>query len=231
MLGLSESSVFKRLQRLRIESTPYRKATYARALKMIYLPHERTPLLAEFFGIMLGDGHVSNTQAVVTLGTKELEYVHYVAGVMYALFGVPATTCIRKNSYRDVYIGSTRLTGWLRAEGLVSNKVAAQVDVPGWVFSCPEHMQAFIRGFFDTDGSVYALRFGIQIEFTNHALPLLLSLQRMLIELGYTPSAVSVCKVYLTRRRDVQRFFSEIRPANQKHVRRYEEISKSLTRR
>lgn len=85
-------------------------------------------------------------------------------------------------------------------------------------------MQSFVRGFFDTDGSVYKLKYGIQISFTNYSKPLLESLQSVLIKLGYNPSRISVNKVYLTQVKDVERFFREICPKNQKHLRRFIEF-------
>lgn len=173
---------------------------------------------------MLGDGHVSHFQTVVTLGTKELEYVHYVASLMESLFGVSATILVRQDGYRDVYIGSVALTTWLRSKGLVHNKVASQVDVPSWIFAKTEFITAFLRGFFDTDGSVYGLRHGIQISLTNRSLLLLHSLRSMLITLQYRPSEVGSWRVYLTRRPEIRRFFAEIQPANTKHLRRYKHI-------
>ena len=227
VLDLADQTVFRRLKRLGISTCPERKPNYLRKRKDVRLPSEYSKELAEFLGIMLGDGHISKYQTIVTLGTKELDYVQYVAELMSRLFGVPATIIVEKNGYHDVYIGSIDLTRWLRGHGLVSNKVRDQVDVPGWITNDPEWMQAFIRGFFDTDGSIYRLRFGCQISLTNHSLPLLRSLRVMLSKLGYKPSEVSAYRVYLTRRGDVKRFFEEVRPANTKHTRRFEVISKT----
>lgn len=223
-IGLGQGTVFKRMQRLGVLSTPQTKARYLNTKKEIFLPHTRTTELAEFFGIILGDGNISHFQTRITLGTKELEYVEYVAALMDRVFQTPATICIRSSGYRDVYIGSVLLTKWLREEGLMPNKVASQVSAPAWIFERPEFMSAFLKGFFDTDGSIYKLRFGMQISLTNYSLPLLVSLQAMLVKLGYKPSAISSCKVYLTRKADIERFFSEIRPANSKHLRRYYNI-------
>lgn len=163
---------------------------------------------------MLGDGHVSRFQTAVSLGTKEYRYAEYVADLMHHLFATQPSIFISKKGYRTVCLSSSIIANWFIQEGLVPNKVAAQVDSPAWI-------RSFIRGFFDTDGSIYRLRFGRQIEFTNHSLPLLNSLQGMLITLGYKPSTVCGNRVYVTRRSDVDRFFAEIRPANAKHVERF----------
>src|SRR3989344_7895959 len=80
-LGLAEQTVFKRLVRLGVPILSHLKPNYLRKKKNVVLP-DRSERLAEFFGIMLGDGHVSHFQTVVTLGTKELEYVEYVSRIM-----------------------------------------------------------------------------------------------------------------------------------------------------
>ena len=80
------------------------------------------------------------------------------------------------------------------------------------------------------NGSVYKLKYGIQISFCNRSLPILKSLQLMLKKLGYTPSSVSLYNIYLTKRKDVKRFFEEIKPSNPKHIDRYLKIENELRR-
>ena len=224
-LSISYQTVFDRLRRLDIKTEPKKKLKFQNRRSDVRLP-KQSVLLAEFLGIMLGDGHISHFQTIVTLGTKELAYVKYVQALMQELFKVKATISIKKSGYRDVYIGSTLITKWLKEQGLVENKVAAQVGVPKWIMSNKKYMEAFARGFFDTDGSVYNLRFGIQISLTNRSAPLLLALQDMLRKLGYRASEASAYKVYITKREDVQRFFKEVAPANLKHRRRFDKFAR-----
>ncbi|OHA08673.1 MAG: hypothetical protein A3B37_01875 [Candidatus Sungbacteria bacterium RIFCSPLOWO2_01_FULL_59_16] len=225
LLGIAEQTVFQRLERLGIPTAPERKATYAaRRRQDVVVPKCYTAKLAEFFGIMLGDGRLAPYQVVVTLGTKEYGYARHVCWLMEELFGVLARVAVRGSGYRDVYLGSLDLVEWFKREGLVHNKVRFQVDIPAWIFSRREFLNAFVRGFFDTDGSVYALRFGTQLSFTNRSAPLLRSLRRALLLLGYHPSMVSSYCIYLTRRDEIVRFFREVRPANIKHRQRFAAI-------
>lgn len=223
ILGLVDASVYDRLIRLGIRTNRAGKTKFNNQRSDVYFP-EPTPSFAEFLGIMLGDGHVSHFQTMVTLGTKELQYARYVRKLMQNLFGGTPRIAKSARGDRTVYLGSTMVVKRLKEGGLVQNKVAAQVDVPTWIVEKPEYMKAFVRGFFDTDGSIYKLKFGVQISLTNRSAPLLASLQKMLKNLQYYPSAVSADRVYLTRRSDVERFFQEIRPANLKHQRRFAEV-------
>ncbi len=222
ILKIRPQSVFIRLKRLNIKTCPERKKNYQNRRNDVIIPKSYSPELAEFFGIMFGDGSLSHFQTMVTLGIKEMSYAKYVADLMEKIFGVIATISIRKGGYKDVYIGSVELTSWLQREGLVFNKVKSQVDVPVWIFSRKIYMERFLRGFFDTDGSVYKIRFGIQIAFINFSVPLLCSLHKMLKKLSYRPSEASSHKIYITKRPEVVRFFREINPANEKHRQRFE---------
>src|SRR5437868_6628265 len=66
LLGIAEQTVF---QRLKFFGIPTNLAFKKR--QDVTLPIKYTGDLAEFFGIMLGDGHLSHFQAVINLGTKE----------------------------------------------------------------------------------------------------------------------------------------------------------------
>lgn len=209
-LGISQSTVFDRMKKLSIKSTPYLKKHYRNSRTGVKIPSKFSADLAEFIGIMLGDGSLTHFQVVVTLGNKEIVYARYVCDLIKKLFGIEAKIGVRVTGYCDVYIGSVRLTSYLFKMGLVRNKVKSQVDVPVWIMTKPEYMRACLRGFFDTDGSVYKLRFGNQISLCNASLPLLKSLQLMLLRLEYRPSSISLKNVYLTRRQDLKRFFEEI---------------------
>ena len=199
ILNIAEQTVFQRLKRLDIPTSPNHKVGFLKKRHDIVIPQYYSKELAEFFGIMLGDGHISHFQVIVNLGSKEDMYVVYVVELIRKIFRVRPKVCIRKNNYKDVYLGSVDLTKWLLEQGLVNNKVLSQVDIPKWIFSDKEFIQRFIRGFFDTDGSIYKLRYGVQISFTNFSRPLLRSLQKLLLELKYKPSGISSNKIYITR--------------------------------
>src|SRR3989344_2527705 len=230
ILGIAEQTVFERLKRLDIPPAPYLKRNYLNKRSDISIPKNFTADLAEFFGIMLGDGGITHFQIIVTLGNKEASYAEYVRNLINKIFNVYPKVSIRKTGHRDIYLGSVDLTSWLIGHGFAHNKVRSQVDVPKWIFSDAKYMRRFLRGFFDTDGSVYKIRFGIQISLCNKSRPLLESLRKMLINLQFKPSGISSNKIYLTRADDVQKFFEEIKPQNSKHQQRFHDFIKQSRR-
>src|ERR1051326_2953723 len=86
IINISESAVYDRLQRLSIRTQREQKLKYNNQNTVVSIPSVYSPDLAEFVGILLGDGHLNLTQVTVTLGNKELNYVEYVAGLMEKLF-------------------------------------------------------------------------------------------------------------------------------------------------
>jgi DNA-binding transcriptional regulator WhiA len=230
ILNVPESTIFRRMNRLGIKTQPHLKTNYLKKRNDVNIPLVYSKDLAEFFGIMLGDGHISHFQIVVSLGNKEEKYAKHVSLLIKKIFKVQAKISVRGNGYRDVYLGSVDITSWLFKKGLVSNKVKSQVNVPSWIFTQDNYMRGFLRGFFDTDGSIYRLKYGIQMSFCNRSLPLLKSLQLMLKRLRYNPSGISLYNLYLTRRKDIKTFFEEIKPSNNKHITRYLKIEKNMRR-
>src|SRR3989344_8473434 len=153
LLGIAEPTVYQRLKRLGIKTNPELKKTYLIKKRTdINIPRTHTPELAEFFGIMLGDGKLSKYQIVVNLGDKEMEYAKQVVDLIKNVFGALPKIAIRKTGYKDVYLGSIDLSSWFMKEGLVYNKVLKQVAAPKWIFQNSSFISGFLRGFFDTDG-------------------------------------------------------------------------------
>lgn len=220
ILNLSYQTVFERLQFFKIPSNAKFKQR-----RDVVIPTEYTPDLAEFFGVMLGDGSLSHFQVIITLGTKEFSYAKSLLDLIESIFRVRPKIAIRKTGEKDVYFGSVAVTSWLQQEGLVFNKVKTQVNAPQWIFTREVFMKRFLRGFFDTDGSVYKLRWGMQVSFCNRSLPLLNSIRNMLVYLGYSASQISGYNLYLTKKVDVARFFKEINPRNIKHQLRFRKFT------
>lgn len=220
LLGLGQSTVYDRLKRLGIKSIRSEKIRFNNKRTDILIPVKYSGVLAEFVGIMLGDGHLNKNQVIVTLGNKEKEYVKYVAKLIKKVFFVRPKV-IDVKGYSVIYFGSVDVVRWLLSMGLVFNKVKSQVGVPHWIFSNKKYIHSFLRGFFDTDGSVYRLKFGIQMAYTNRSIPLLWGAREGLSLIDLNPSKISNFRIYLTRKRDISTFFDKIRPANEKHVKRY----------
>lgn len=226
ILNLSESGVYDRLIRLNIPSQRSKKPHVNNKRTDINIPNYSTDL-AEFIGVMLGDGNLNPNQVKVILNINEKGYAEYVIRLIENIFNAKPKYFTRNNKKALViYLGSVDIVNWLKDMGLSSNKVRDQVDVPTWIFKRKDYLKSFIRGFFDTDGSVYKIKFGVQISFKNRSLDLLKSIRKILLSLDYNPSKISSSSLYLTRKNDLSRFFRDISPRNTKHKQRYKKFAK-----
>lgn len=228
LLKMSEAGVYGRLIRCGIPINRAGKPGFNNSYNGLIDIPPYSERLAEFIGILLGDGSLNYYQVTVTLGTKELNYALFISSLMDEIFDVQSRILIsRRTNYRVVYFGSRKIVLWLLDMGLAYNKVVAQVAIPSWCFNNIDYMKAALRGLIDTDGSIYALRSGAQISLTNRSIPLLKGAQAMLQYLGYSPSRISCYKIYLTKKADLLRYFNEIGFHNQKHIQRFSTFVKT----
>lgn len=123
---------------------------------------QKSALLAEFFGIMLGDGGVSAYQIMITLNRfDDAEYILFVSNVVDTLFDIkPKVRMYSENSITKsvgrIEISRRDLVEFLTQNGLVlGNKVRQQATVPKWILENKEYRIACLRGLIDTDGCVY----------------------------------------------------------------------------
>ncbi len=157
--------------------------------------------LAEFVGILLGDGGITAGQAVITLNSEaDREYLVFVIGLIKRLFGFEAPYVKRKDCKANmIFCNGVKFVDYLLGLGLrVGNKVKQQVGIPDWVFTKMEYKTACLRGLMDTDGGVFMHRYKVggkeyrylKVCFTNRSMPILMFVRDVLVELGMTPKVV-----------------------------------------
>jgi len=194
---------------------------------------QRSSLLAEWIGIMLGDGGISDMQVVVTLHRKDdREYIDFVVGLIYKLFGVNPSLQNKKNDAAvDIVVSRISLVEFcIKQLGLVKgNKTKQQSDIPSWVKKERRYYLSCIRGLMDTDGSIFTHRYKVKgkeyaykkIIFTNRSMPLLQSVFFILKKEGFNPRKTGQA-VYLESQQDVGRYMKQISSHNLKHLQRYQ---------
>jgi transcriptional regulator with XRE-family HTH domain len=91
--------------------------------------------LAEFTGIMLGDGGIAPYYIHITLSNTEKAYIGYVMNLINRLFDVhPKLYKLKYAKAVDIVIQRKKLVDFCQQIGLVlGNKVKHQVDIPEWV--------------------------------------------------------------------------------------------------
>lgn len=118
---------------------------------------KRNESLAEFSGIMLGDGGVSKYHTTVTLSSQEKEYILFVSKMINKLFAiVPKIYNIKGAKAVKIVVNRKKLVDFCQDIGLVKgNKIKQQIDIPNWIKENRDFSKACVRGLIDTDGCFY----------------------------------------------------------------------------
>ncbi len=202
-------------------------------LEKVKIPR-KSKLLAEFIGILLGDGHIAQYQVTVTLSSEEKEYIHYVSNLIKKLFGVVVGITKQKQKKAVTIVINRRLVvDFCQEFGFeMGNKVTHQVDIPNWIKENKTFSKECIRGLFDTDGCFFNHNYIVggkrysylKIAFTSASAPLRLSVREILINFGFNVRMSKVRKnsngrdIRIEDSQYVQRYIKEIGSHNQKHI-------------
>lgn len=197
--------------------------------------------LAEFVGILLGDGNIfvkkySSKHVVYQVricGDKnnEKDYMlYFVRSLIIELFKLVPKVKFHKNSAIYICINSKPLVEFLKKIGLKSgNKITNCITIPFWIKCKKSYLQACIRGLIDTDGSVFRLSNKnpnyIRISFKNRNKKLLKDVKVALTKLGFSPSKIIYFNIFITRQSDVKKYVKEIGFKNPKHISKLREIA------
>lgn len=194
------------------------------------LPSKR---LAEFVGIMLGDGGVSKYQFTVTLNSvTDKEYLAFVKKLVEDLFKIPVGVYInKKSSAWRIVVSRSSLISYLLTLGLKEgNKVTQQVDIPQWIKSNRPHSMACLRGLIDTDGCIILHRYHSKgrvyrykkIGYTSRSYPLICSVCDILSNLAIKHRITkNRYEVRIEAKEDVCKYFQLVGTHNPKHLNRY----------
>lgn len=185
--------------------------------------------LAEFVGIMLGDGGISSYAVTITLSSEEKEYINYISGLIFDLFKVrPKVYKSKIANAVNIVVHRKQFVDFCLSMGLVlGNKVKQEVNIPGWILSNKKYLPACLKGLFDTDGCVFVHEylasgkryFYLKIAFTNASKPLVFSVHQSLVQLGISSRVSKNLKdVRIEDQAQVSKYISMIGSSNHKHL-------------
>lgn len=188
--------------------------------------------LAEFIGIMMGDGGLSINQLTITLHrVDDKEFAKYVCKQITSLFHVQPSIYHPPESAVNIIAVSRRgLIQFLHRLGLpVGDKIRANLDIPDWIKQSPSFSIACVRGLVDTDGCIFQNKYTVngksysycKLSFKSASLPLRNSVYTILRRLGMQPSLSTYRDVRLNSRTDVKRYFKIIGSKNSKHLKKF----------
>jgi hypothetical protein len=197
--------------------------------KEVFFPRKSIKL-AEFVGIMMGDGGVSKYHLSITLNSKtDKEYAIFVCELIKDLFHIDAKTHKRKDSLAmDIVVNRVKLISFCKSIGLkVGNKLKQNLDIPEWINANKNYQIACLRGLIDTDGSFFKHRYTVKgkkycydkIGFSSRSPELIHSVHKILTtklcinaKINYNGNEVK-----LESGADVKRYIALVGTNNPKH--------------
>ena len=200
--------------------------------KLISIP-PKNELLAEFTGIMIGDGGVSKTQITITLNNEDdIQYSFFVKKLVEKLFGVKPSIFNKKGAKAlDIVVSRVKLVAFCNSIGLkIGNKIKQGLDIPDWVIKNPKYSKACLRGLMDTDGCVIIHKYKVnnkqycykKLSFCSASKPLIKSVIGMLKMFDFNPRlSHNGRNVWIDNQNEVKRYFQIINSSNPKHKERF----------
>jgi intein/homing endonuclease len=206
------------------------KKLKVRIRKDISFP-SKSARLAEFLGIMIGDGSLTDYQVRITLNRyTDIGYASFVEKLIKELFDVsPVIIRHKLDKSNDIVVYSKNLTGFLEEVGLKKgNKIKNNIDMPHWIKRNRAFKVACLRGLVDTDGSFYHCNHKAKRRtysnfafcFTSRSKKILKSVFDILKTNKLAP-AIYKERVYLYRMESIKRYFEIVNSHNQKHFQKY----------
>jgi intein/homing endonuclease len=201
-------------------------------LKNIKIPNKGKDL-AEFWGIVLGDGHVQKIKKykigvynikIAGHSIDDRDYLlDFVKPLCEKLFEVKSRTYEPKNK-KGLYIiieGRKIIDFFENNEFKSGNKIINQTTIPKWIKKNDRFLASCLRGLYDTDGSFYRLgkQNSYQIHFKNHNKKLLNDVRKSLLKLGINTSKIMKNRsIVITKKSEIEKFYKLVGFHNPKHL-------------
>lgn len=200
--------------------------------KNIKIP-EKNEELAEFWGIMLGDGNIQKVKNY-KIGTYNINItghsildkdylLDFVRPLVEKMFLVNGRFYYAKNAKAlHLCFDGRKIVEFFEKGGYKSgDKIKNQSTIPDWIKENPQFLAACLRGLHDTDGTFYKLtnQDSYQIGFTNHDRTLLRDANNGLRSLGIDVSRIIDNRKYvITKKSEIAKFYKLIGFHNSKHL-------------
>lgn len=199
--------------------------------KSISIP-QKSIKLAEFVGIMIGDGSITNYQIQISMSSiVDKDYALYVKKLIEELFQVPVSVIFLSSSnVIKLVVSRKSLVEYCQKIGLKKgNKINAGLSVPQWIYEEKKYQVACLRGIMDTDGCIYneIHRYKNKTykykrwNVTSASKELRKDVARILKNLRISFKERNQRSLQIEKRDEIKKYFKEVGSNNPKHITRY----------
>lgn len=228
------------------------KLSYYDIKRGLVLPSAPSEELAEFIGILAGDGHVSfntnkNNISITGDSRLDVEYLKYVKSVIEQLFNLKMNIFVKKRQNTAlIKFESKGIVNFLRSVGYYKHN-SRNIRIPDWITENENYLLNTIKGLADTDFSlmiyknrkVYPYYPIISIGLADKEFTILIS--NFLVKQGFNTNLIfddsvldkrsgkiwSKTTLRLSGRQNLDLWMNLIGFRNQRHLNKYQEYIKS----
>jgi ribonucleoside-diphosphate reductase alpha chain len=243
-LSLKEYGTYQKLEKIELQHHNE---------KPIKMPEILDEKFAEWLGLLYGDGNITNIEYANKNSThyigfqvdvQDKDLIKYIQDLSYELFGVKSFIHRRKDKKDNsvsVRITSHPLIRFLKVNGLYKTK-GDKIRVPEKIKNSPPAVRAaFLRGYFESDGSItknkpYPACSSINKEFIEDIQNLLFSLgilnkKRISKSRKNSYGKKPVYNLIVTSSFGIKRFFDLVNFISERKKRKFERAIKILDKR
>jgi len=180
--------------------------------------------LAEFIGVYLGDGTITNYFIRISGDSRyDQEYFDYLSKLVYELFNIHPTIYSEKNKNTFyLLICSKDICSFLNKEFKIKfgDKIRNKMIIPIQIINRKELSIACLRGIIDTDGSVSRRGNQFCVQFSNNNSYLLNQVYTLANNLGIF-TYLTENETGTNRWENVLKYFNMVGSSNMKHIIRF----------
>jgi len=180
-----------------------------------YSSLEKNGNLAEYIGVVLGDGNISKfpraERIIISANANNNGFVERYAKLTASIFNKEPTVskinganCIRISLYQKNISKRLKIP--------TGNRSNFEFKVPNWIFHNKTNILRFLRGLFEAEGSlsIHKATYTYNFSFSNKNKSLLSAVEQELRLLGFFPE-MRTTSVRLRRKQEVEKFKEMIR--------------------
>lgn len=175
-----------------------------------YPSFPRSADLAEYIGVVLGDGNISafprSERIIITSNADNPGFIARYANLTKALFGKNPVVS-KVNGKHAVRISLYQKNIARRLGIPAGNRSQLHFRTPRWISKNQENVTRFLRGLFEAEGSlsIHKPTYTYNLQFSNTNSSLLKAVEKGLKSLGYRPE-IRKKAVRLRKRAEIESF-------------------------
>ena len=185
--------------------------------------------LAEILGILNGDGHISpiNYEICVVGSILEDDYLNYIQDLFEKTLKLKFTVLQEETKYKLRTYSKNMVEFLVEEYGLPTGNKMGKLKIPIKILKSKKLLVSYLRGLFDTDGTFYLRRKTDPVlEISSADYIFLKQVKDALITIRFN-ARISNTHISIYNKNHINQFFKIIKPANPKHLKKYQSYLKS----